>query len=125
MWSSAIGCNVTLMLSLLVAPLAAEAQPGGKMPRLGVLTPGIPPQPCLEAFRQELRTLGYVEGQTIALEVRWDEHHPERRPALAADLVRLRVALIVAGTTVAAPADTQVPSIVPHVIAASPDPVHD
>ena len=65
MWSSAIGCIVTLMLSLLVAPLAAEAQPGGKMPRLGVLTPGIPPQPWVEAFRQGLRTLGYVEARRL------------------------------------------------------------
>jgi putative ABC transport system substrate-binding protein len=99
MWGSAIGCIVTLTLSMLAVPLAADAQPAGKMPRLGVLTPGIPPQPWLEAFRQGLRTLGYIEGQTIALEVRWDEYHPERWPNLAADLVRLRVDLIVAGTT--------------------------
>jgi putative ABC transport system substrate-binding protein len=125
MWGSAIGCIVTLILSLLIAPLTAEAQPGEKMPRLGVLTPGIPPQPWLEAFRQELRTLGYVEGQTIALEVRWDEHHPERWPALAADLVRLRVDLIVAGTTVAAQAAKQVTSTLPIVMAVSSDPVGD
>src|SRR5712691_4042104 len=125
MWGSAFGCIVTLILRLLIAPLTAEAQPGEKMPRLGVLTPGIPPQPWLEAFRQALRTLGYVEGQTIALEVRWDEHHPERWPALAADLVRLRVDLIVAGTTAAAQAAKHVTSTLPIVMAVSSDPVGD
>jgi len=125
MWGSVLGCIATLILSLLVAPLAAEAQPEGKMPRLGVLTPGIPPQPWVEAFRQGLRTLGYVEGQTIALEVRWDEYHPERWPDLAADLVRLRVDLIVAGTTAAAQAAKHVTSTLPIVMAVSSDPVGD
>src|SRR5256885_2088723 len=74
MWCSTLVCIVTFILSLLVAPLAAEAQPEGKIPRLGILTPGIPPQPWVDAFRQGLHALGYVEGQTVALEVRWDEY---------------------------------------------------
>jgi len=101
MWCSAIGCIVTLILSLLAAPLAATAQPAGKMPRIGVLAPGTPAGPWVDAFRQGLRALGYVEDQTIALDIRWDEYHPERSPALAADLVRLHVDLIVAGTAAA------------------------
>ena len=93
------------------------------MPRLGVLTPGIPPQPWVEAFRQGLHTLGYVEGRTIALEVRWDEYHPERWPDLAADLVRLRVDLIVAGTTAATWAAKHATSTIPIVMPVSGDPV--
>ena len=111
-----------------MAPLATEAQPVRKTPRLGVLVSGVPPGGPgkeLEAFRQGLRELGYVEGQTITLEVRWDEHHRERWPDLAADLVRLRVDLIVAGTTAAAWAAKQATSSIPIVMAVSSDPVRD
>src|SRR5712691_5462710 len=123
MWYSTAGCMVMLTLSLLAAPLAAHAQPVGKIPRLGMLVPGTPPEPLTEAFRQGLRDLGYVEGQTIALEVRWDEHHPERWPDLAAGLVRLRVDLIVAGTTAATWAAKHATSTIPIVMPVSGDPV--
>ena len=98
MWFSAVGCIVLLILSLLVAPLAAEAQPAGKMPRIGVLAPGTPAGPWVNAFRQGLHALGYVEDQTIALEIRWDEGQLERRLALAAELVAHNVDVLVAGT---------------------------
>ena len=67
MWWSGIGCLVTLILSLLAAPLATTAQPQGKVPRVAVLEPTSQehPAPCLPAFQQGLRDLGYVEGQTI------------------------------------------------------------
>jgi putative tryptophan/tyrosine transport system substrate-binding protein len=128
MWCSAVGCLVTLILSLLVAPLATQAQPAGQMPRIGVLVPGVPPgEPggWLDRFRQGLRDLGYVEGQTITLELRWDEHHRERWPDLAADLVCLRVDLIVAGMTAAAQAAQHATSTIPIVMAVSSDPVGD
>src|SRR5882672_5180815 len=125
MWGSTIGCMVTLILSLLTAPLAAEAQPAEKMPRLGVLVPGIPPEPLTDAFRQGLRDLGYTEGQTIALEVRWDEHHSERWPDLAADLVRLRVDIIIAGSTPAALAAKHATRTIPIVAVGVGDPVGD
>ena len=128
MWCSAVGCIVMLTLSLLAAPLAARAQPAGKMPRLGVLTPGLPPgEPGrgLDRFRQGLRDLGYVEGQTIALEVRWDEHHPERWPDLAAALVQRPVNIIVAGSTPAAQAAQHATSTIPIVMAVGADPVGD
>ena len=72
MWSSAVGCLVTFTLSLLAVPPLATAQPQGKLPRIGVLEPGLsqPPAPCLQAFQQGLRDLGYVEGHT----------HPPRLP---------------------------------------------
>ena len=128
MWCSAIGCIVTLTLSLLTAPCAADAQPSGSIPRIGVLYPGLPPgEPGrgLDRFRQGLRDLGYIEGQTVALEVRWDEGHPERWPDLTADLVRLRVDLIVAGTTAAVPAAKHATSTIPIIMANSADPVGD
>src|SRR5262245_54477122 len=125
MGGSVMGCIATLILGLLVAPLTAEAQSARKMPRIGVLTWGIPPRPSIEAFRQRLRALGYVEGQTIALEIRYDEDHPERWPELAAELVRLRVDVIVAGGTGHAQAAMQQTSTIPIVMAISSDPVGD
>ena len=128
MWCSVMGCIVTLTLGLLAAPLVTEAQPAGKMPRLGVLVSGLPPERpggSLARFRQELRDLGYVEGQTIALEIRWDENQRDRLPDLAADLVRLRGDLIVAGTTDAAQAAKHATSTIPIVMAISADPVGD
>ena len=84
---------------LLAAPLAAEAQQAGEVPRVGYINPGYPSDPVrlrrFEAFRQGLRELGYVEGRNIALEARWAEGKYDRYPALAADLVRLKVHVIV------------------------------
>jgi len=128
MWYSAVGYIVMLILSLLAAPLAAHAQPVGKIPRIGVIRPGVPPgEPGRgsERFLQALRELGYIEGQTSALEVRWDEHHPERLPDLAADLVRLHVDIIVVGTTAAALAAKHATSTIPIIMAVSADPVGD
>ena len=76
MWFRAVGCILTLTLSLLMALLAAHAQPLGKIPRIGVIMQGTPPGEAgdeLDVFRQGLRDLGYVEGQTITLEVCWGE----------------------------------------------------
>ena len=91
MWCSAVGCIVTLILSLLVAPRATKAQPRGTIPRVAVLVPTSQerPAPCLFAFQQGLRDLGYVEGQTIRFDYRYSEGHADRLPALAAELVQL------------------------------------
>src|ERR1700687_1015712 len=79
---------------LLAAPLAAEAQPARKVSHVGVLPPGAPPEPVLEAFREGLRDLGYVEGRNIVLEYRWAEGKLDRLPELAAELVGLKVDVI-------------------------------
>jgi putative tryptophan/tyrosine transport system substrate-binding protein len=71
MWDSTFRCLVTLILSLLAVPLAAEAQPLAKMPRIGILVLGTPPHQGSDELRHGLRDLGYVEGQTIAFESRW------------------------------------------------------
>jgi putative tryptophan/tyrosine transport system substrate-binding protein len=89
---------VALVLALLAGPHAAEAQLAGTVPRIGVLSPSAPSDPRmqrrLEAFQQGLRELGYVEGQNIAIESRWAEGRYERLPALAAELVQLKVNVI-------------------------------
>src|SRR5262245_22972032 len=126
MWYSAIGCVVTLTPSLLVAPLAAEAQPAGTMPRIGVIVPGVPPRASgdeLDVFRQGLRDLGYVEGQTIALEVRWGEGQRERYPALVADLVQRSVDVSVAAGGAAAHVAQHATRTIPIVMLAGVDPV--
>jgi putative ABC transport system substrate-binding protein len=80
-------------LALLTAPLAAEAQAPTHVQRIGVLWP-ISDDPTLEAFRQGLRDLGYVEGQNIVVEYRYAQGQDELLPALAAELVHLKVDVI-------------------------------
>lgn len=90
---------ISLLATLILACVTlAQAQQAKKVPRIGVLVPGHPPtRPSLEGFRQGLRDLGYVEGKNINLELRWDEGKAERWPELAADLVRLKPDVILAG----------------------------
>src|SRR5712692_2948683 len=84
---------------LLVAPLVAEAQQTGKVPRVGVLGGQSPEiSPPILALRQGLSELGYVEGQNIAIEWRWARGNDERFPDLASELVKLKVDIIVAAT---------------------------
>ena len=109
-------------LGLLVAPLAVSAQPAGKNPRVGVLRPGSPPDPLLDAFRQGLRELGYEEGRNINLEYRWAQGRDERFPALVADLVRLKVDVILAGAG-AVQAAKRATTTIPIVMPVSGDPV--
>jgi putative ABC transport system substrate-binding protein len=82
---------VALTLGLLTLPFVTTAQPRGHIPRVAVLEPTSQarPAPCLFAFQQGLRDLGYVEGQTILLDYRYGEGHADRLPALAAELVQL------------------------------------
>src|SRR5215475_16104324 len=97
MWYSAIGSIVTLILSLLTVPLTSQAQPAAHVPRLGLLIPSsfsvVASQ--VEAFRHGLRDLGYVEGRNITLESRFADGQADRLPALAAELVRLQVDVLV------------------------------
>ena len=113
----------TIALSVLVAPGVSGAQSAGKTPRIGVLAPGRPPLPHYDALRRGLRDLGYVDGQTIVLETRWDEGKSDRYPSLVADLIGLKVDLIVAGTTPSALAAKRATQTIPVVMAAIADPV--
>ena len=105
-----------LVSGLCLSPLAAFAQETAKVPRIGVLVPGDPPtRPTLDAFRAALREIGYVEGRTIVLEIRWAGNRTDRWPELAGELVRLPVDLIVAGTHEAALAAKRVTGRIPIV----------
>src|SRR2546422_10997360 len=122
---TAVWLIVTLALGILAAPLAANAQPPGKIPRIGVLAAGSPATfiSRYEAFRQGLRELGYVEGQNIAIEYRYAEGKFERLPDLAAELVRLKVDLIVASSAPETGAAKRATTSIPIVFAAHGDPV--
>jgi putative ABC transport system substrate-binding protein len=116
------------VLLLLATPLAAvTAQPREKVPRVGYLTAGSQSdqgrQRRFEAFRQGLRELGYVEGQNIAIESRWAEGKDNRYPALTADLVRLKVDVIVAVGGAASKAAQQATRMIPIVMSLVNDPL--
>src|SRR5437867_901086 len=113
---------VTLILSLLAVPLAAAAPPAGKVWRMGYLVAGSS-RGIHEAFRQGLRDLGYVEGQNLTIETRYAEGQLDRLPALAAELVRLPVDLIVAQGVPAALAAKYATTTIPIVMVGIGDPL--
>ncbi len=92
---------VILMLGVIVAPLATEGQLAGKLYRIGALS-GTSETPVWEGLWQGLRELGWIEGQNLVVERRFAEGRFDRLPDLAAELVRLKVDVIVAGTNRAA-----------------------
>jgi putative ABC transport system substrate-binding protein len=105
-------------------PLAARAQRGdSKVWRLGVLQPGAPPEPLVEAMRQRLAQLGYVEGRNIVLEYRWAEGKLDRLAGLATELVSSRVDVITALSTPAALAARSATRTIPIVFTGVGDPV--
>ena len=117
--------SIVLTVLLFMAPLTAGAQQGGKVPRVGILW-GYPPplaSAFADAFRQGLRGLGYVEGRNILLEERWADGTSDRLPALAAELVRLNVDVIVTASTPAVQAAQQATKTVPIVMTLVSDPV--
>src|SRR5262245_33607963 len=122
-----VGRLVTFALTVLVAALVAAAQKPAQVPRIGVLLPGVPPTTPdwqqRSPLRQGLHELGWVERQTIVIEYRWAEGHLERLPALAADVVRLRVDVIVAGGNAAIAAAQQATRTIPIVMFDGNDPV--
>jgi putative ABC transport system substrate-binding protein len=118
-----IGLAVVLALSVstVLAPLAAEAQ-SGKVFRIGIAGPA-PGNPLLVVFRQGLRELGYVEGQNVALEVRSMDGRPERLPDLLAELVRLKVDVILAPSDPVIAAAQKATTSIPIVMSNASDPV--
>jgi putative ABC transport system substrate-binding protein len=124
-WCSAVGYSVMLLLSLLAAPLATDAQRPTTVSRIGQLHAGSPStsQPYTDSFRQGLHALGYVEGKNLVVEQRWAEGNPERLQALAAELVRLPVAMLVAGGSAATRAAQQATRTIPIVMVGDYDPV--
>src|SRR5215510_11032862 len=113
-------------LSCAVAwPRGALAQQRQNVPLVGVLSPGFTDPPGLGAFYGALRDVGYTDGQNVRLERRYADWKPERFAQLAADLVRLKVDLIVVMSTSPARAAQQATNTIPIVVAGMADPVGD
>src|SRR5437762_9214602 len=106
----------SLISGLFLAPVDGVAQQAGKMYRIGFLwdTPAVWPH-ALEGFRQGLRDLGWVEGKNIVVEYRWAEGRFERLPGMVDELVRLKVDLIVAPTSIYTGAARRATSTIPIV----------
>ena len=119
--------RLTALVVLFVAaslPIAV-AQPQHTIPRIGILGPRTAADGAtyLDSFRQGLRELGWVEGKTILIETRWADGRPERLPALAAELVRLKVDVIMSGTTAVTLVCKNATQTIPIVMATGGDPV--
>src|SRR5262245_21317536 len=116
---------LTLGTMLLALCFSADAQQPKKVPRIGYLAPGSPASdsPRIDPFRQGLRELGYTEGQDIVIELRFAEGKSERLPALVAELIQLKVDVIVLSGRPAARAAKQATSTIPIVMGTSADPV--
>jgi putative tryptophan/tyrosine transport system substrate-binding protein len=120
-----LNAGLVLLIGLLVAPLATEAQQSGRVYRVGYLS--TPTRESVEhglaAFLRTLRELGWIEGQNLIIEYRWAEGNVERLPALAAELVRHKVDVIVAPAGSAALAAKNATSSIPIVMIFASDPV--
>ena len=112
---------VTLLL--FAASTFAQAQQPAKIPRVGILFIGGRDQPHLEAFKQGLRERGYTEGKNIVLEYRYAEGKVDRLPSLAAELVQLKVDVIVTTSGNSARAATEATKTIPIVLTTGADPV--
>jgi len=120
-----VGRAVVLIISLAFSPLAAEAQQTVKVPRIGYLSAdgGAAASHLVEGFRQGLRTLGYVEGQSVIIDYRFADGKSERLPDLARELVQLRVDVLMVFTIPATRAAKGVTTTTPIVFAQVLDPV--
>jgi putative ABC transport system substrate-binding protein len=120
---SIMGLLIIFALGILGGSCTADAQQLRKIPRIGFLDPSPPSSPYYDGFREGLRELGYVEAQTITLEPRFAEGHPERLPDLATELVRLNVDVITAVGGGAIQAARSVTTTIPIVMGYSGDSV--
>ena len=117
--------SILVAVILLAVAAIAEVQQPKKVPRIGFLAPATRTgyQHQTDAFLQGLRELGYVEGQNIVIEYRWADGNFERLPELAAELVRLKVDVIVAAVTQASLAAKNATGTIPIVMVAVANPV--
>ena len=117
--------SILVVVVLLAVAVVAEAQQPKKIPRIGFLSAvsASSISPRTEAFRQGLRELGYVEGQSIVVEYRWAEGKFDRLPDLAAELVRLKVDVILSGGPTATRPAKEATVTIPIVMAFDDDPV--
>ena len=118
--------RTTFALALLAVPFMAGAQQLGKIPTIGYLSqqtaPAGSPYRLLEAFLEGLRELGYVEGKNIAIERRYTEGNNERLPEFVAELVRIKVDIIIAETGMATLQAKKATQTIPIVMTGGNDP---
>jgi putative ABC transport system substrate-binding protein len=114
---------LTSLAGALAAPVAARAQQTGKVYRIGVLSPDSLPPELFESFQDRLRELGYIEGKNIAIESRHAGGKTGRLASLAAELVGLKIDVILAVNTSAAQAAKNATAEIPIVITRVADPV--
>jgi len=114
-----------LCAMLLALCVPAEAQRSEKIHRIAVLSPGTQPRPVIEAFKQGLRDLGYVEGKNVLLEYRYADWKLERLPELATELVRLKPDVIFVHSVTAAQAVKRATTTIPVVVGTAGDLVQD
>jgi putative ABC transport system substrate-binding protein len=116
---------ITLLGGAAAWPLAARAQPAGKLPTIGFLGPTTASAmaPWIAVFVRRLRELGWIEGRTVAIEYRWAEARTERFAEIAAEFVSLKVDVIVTYASAPVLAAKQTTTLVPIVFAAQMDPV--
>lgn len=114
--------EVAVTALLLIGSAAVSAQPTSRAYRIGLVAPASP-GPTVEAFRQGLRELGYVEGQNVVIDARYAEGRAERLPDLVAETLRLNVDVLVVGSTNGALAAKKATATVPIVFAGLIDPV--
>jgi putative ABC transport system substrate-binding protein len=116
--------SIVVLTMLLALAVIAEAQQPTKVPRIGFVTGGSTTAgPQVEAFRRGLRDLGYIEGKTLLVEHRDVEGKPERSPGLIAELLQLKVDVIVASPITAIRAAKEATHTIPVVMITSQDPV--
>jgi len=119
-----LGCAI--VLTFIFGGVAAQAQQPAKIPRIGFMTAtgnSKSPGPRVDAFRSGLRDLGYTEGKNIQIEYRYVEGNLDRAPALVAELVQLKVDLLVVGTLTGIRAAKQATKTIPIVMTTVVDPV--
>jgi putative ABC transport system substrate-binding protein len=121
----AVALTIGLTLASLAAALPVQAQPASSARRIGFLSGSSPEAASgfVEEFRRGLSERGYVEGQNIHVEYRWADGKADRLPALVADLISLRVELIVAAASPAAGAAHQATRTIPIVMVGVGNPV--
>lgn len=124
-WGMHLVASLVVAVVLVAAPVAAKAQPAGKVYRIGVVwqTDQAASQPLFDAFRQGLSARGYSEGQNIIFEQRWAAGQAERLPALMADMVAQRVDVIVAPANPHIEVAKRATTTIPIVMVFSSDPV--
>jgi len=117
--------SLVVAVSILAVPLVAEAQPAGKVHRIGYLQGGLPTASphSIQAFREGLRELGWIEGKNLVIEYRFAEGRFDRLPDLVAELVRLNVDVIAASATPASVAAKNATGVIPIVSIMAGDPV--